>query len=491
MDKRSLIEQLDEAVEAIVARRDTAIKADPKLTDLLDVAAGLRDLPREEFRARLKDDLRKRGSMTTKPKRTVKPIPEGFHTATPYLSVRDAVAALAFYEKAFGAREIMRLTHPSGKIAHAEFIIGNSPFMITDEFPEWGNRSPQSLGGSSVVIALYVEDVDAFVARAVGAGADQLHPVEDRFYGDRSARVADPFGHVWLVATHKEDVSPGEMQNRFDAMMKHEEEATAEKKDSTSEVSFMPAGFHTITPYLQVEGAANLIEFMKLVFEAEEVGRVPLPDGSIMHAEVRIGDSMVETADAGGEVKPTPAAIHLYVADVDAAYRRALEAGAGSIREPVDQFYGDREAAVRDPLGNNWYIATHKGMSFIPEGLRSVTPYLHPLGASKVIDFLKEAFGAQVIDRHQAPDGSIAHAKVRIGDSVIEMGEAHGEFQPMPASIHLYVSDADATYASAVRAGAGTMFEPRDEPYGDRVGGVTDPFGNAWYIATHKKNVST
>lgn len=486
MDKRSLIEQLDEAVEAIVGRREGAGRPfDPKLADLLDLAAELRDLPRENFRARLKGELEKRGSMTTSA--TVKPIPEGYHTATPYLSVRDAVAAMTFYKKAFGARETMRLTDPSGKIAHGEFIIGNSPFMITDEFPEWGNRSPQSLGGSPIVIALYVEDVDAFVARAVAAGADLLIPVADQFYGDRSGRLADPFGHIWLVATHKEDVSPEEMQRRFDAMTKQEDEKTAEKQRETADLKLRPEGFHSITPYLQVEGAARLIDFVKEAFGAEEILKVPLPDATIMHAQVRIGDSMLEMADAGGEFKPTPTAIHLYVTDADAVYKRALDAGASSISEPVDQFYGDREAAVRDPLGNNWYIATHKGASFIPEGLRSLTPYLHPHGASKLIDFLKEAFGAQVTGRHDSADGTIAHATVRIGDSMIEMGEAHGQFQPMPASIHLYVSDVDATYASAVRAGGASMFAPRDEPYGDRVGGVTDPFGNVWYIATHQR----
>jgi uncharacterized glyoxalase superfamily protein PhnB len=249
----------------------------------------------------------------------------------------------------------------------------------------------------------------------------------------------------------------------------------------------MPEGFHSITPYLQVEGAANLIEFVKQAFDAEEIVRVPLPDGSIMHAEVKIGDSMVEMADAGGQFKPTPTAIHLYVPDADAVYRRSLQAGAISIGEPRDQFYGDREAGVRDPLGNNWYIATHQGATFIPEGLRSVTPCLHPHGAASLIDFLKNAFGAAVADRYESPDGTIAHAKIRIGDSIIEMGEAHGEFQPMPTAIHLYVSDPDEVFKNAIEAGAVTLFEPRDEPYGDRVGGVIDPFDNYWYIAKQVK----
>jgi uncharacterized glyoxalase superfamily protein PhnB len=255
----------------------------------------------------------------------------------------------------------------------------------------------------------------------------------------------------------------------------------------------IPEGFHTITPYLQVEGAARLIDFVKAAFQAEETIRVPLPDGSLMHACVRIGDSMVEMADAGGEIPATPIAIHLYVQDADAAYERALRAGAASIKPPEDMFYGDREAGVKDPVGNNWYIATHltreegSVAGYIPAGLHSVTPYLHPRGAGRLIDFLTQAFAADQVQREASPDGTIVHAKVRIGDSILEMGEAHGEIHPMPAAIHLYVEDADVVYRSAIKAGANSLFEPRDEPYGDRVGGVTDPSGNCWYIATHKK----
>lgn len=122
----------------------------------------------------------------------------------------------------------------------------------------------------------------------------------------------------------------------------------------------VPDGYHTVTPYLIVPGAAKLIEFMKQAFGAKETERMPQPDGTIMHAEVRIGDSVVMLADAGGQFKPRPAAIHLYVNDADATYKRALQAGATSLREPADQFYGDRSAGVADPVGNHWWIATHK-----------------------------------------------------------------------------------------------------------------------------------
>lgn len=151
---------------------------------------------------------------------TTNAIPHGFHAATPYLVVKNASAAITFYQEVFGAVELMRLLTPSGGVAHAEIKIGDSPLMITDEFPEWGNYSPQSPHGSSGHIHLYVSDVDAVFARAVVAGAKPLLAVADQFYGDRGGRLADPFGYIWIVATHQEDVPPDEMQRRFDAAMK-------------------------------------------------------------------------------------------------------------------------------------------------------------------------------------------------------------------------------------------------------------------------------
>jgi PhnB protein len=144
----------------------------------------------------------------------VKPIPEGYHTATPYLIIKDAARAIEFYKKAFGATELMRMAQPDGRIGHAEIRIGDSPIMLADEFPEMGHRSPQSLGGSPVSILLYVEDVDALFNQAVSAGAKVERPVQDQFYGDRIGGVTDPFGHVWYIATHKEEVSPEEMRKR-------------------------------------------------------------------------------------------------------------------------------------------------------------------------------------------------------------------------------------------------------------------------------------
>jgi PhnB protein len=144
----------------------------------------------------------------------VKPIPEGYHTATAYLIIKDAARAIEFYKKAFGATELMRMTQPDGRVGHAEIKIGDSPIMLADEFPEMGSRSPQSLGGSPVSIYLYVVDVDGLAKRAVEAGAKLVRPVKDQFYGDRSGSVEDPFGHQWHIATHVEDVAPDEIDKR-------------------------------------------------------------------------------------------------------------------------------------------------------------------------------------------------------------------------------------------------------------------------------------
>jgi PhnB protein len=150
----------------------------------------------------------------------VKPIPDNYRTVTPYLIVNDAARALDFYKQALGATERMRLDGPGGKVGHAEIELGDSVIMLADEFPEMGARSPQSLGGSPVSLLLYVEDVDARVARAVAAGATLLRPVKDQFYGDRSGTLADPFGHTWTIATHTEDVSPEEMNRRHQDLLK-------------------------------------------------------------------------------------------------------------------------------------------------------------------------------------------------------------------------------------------------------------------------------
>ena len=144
----------------------------------------------------------------------VKPVPDGYHTVTPYLIVDDGPRALEFYREAFGAEELLRIDAPGGKIGHAEIRIGNSILMLADECPEMGFRSPKTYGGSPVSLVIYVEDVDARAERAEAAGARVLKPLQDQFYGDRSGTYQDPFGHVWTIATHIEDLSPEEINAR-------------------------------------------------------------------------------------------------------------------------------------------------------------------------------------------------------------------------------------------------------------------------------------
>ena len=149
---------------------------------------------------------------------TVKPIPDGYHIVTPYIICKNAAEAIEYYKSAFGAIERMRLASPDGKIAHAEIEIGDSPVMLADEFPEMGCLSPASVGGSPVSLMIYVEDVDARFEQAVNAGAEVMRPVQDQFYGDRSGMLKDPFGHVWSIATHTEDVPEEEIDRRFAEM---------------------------------------------------------------------------------------------------------------------------------------------------------------------------------------------------------------------------------------------------------------------------------
>ena len=151
---------------------------------------------------------------------SVKPIPDGYHSVTPYLTIKGAGRALDYYKKAFGAEELMRHDGPGGMVMHAEVKIGDSIVMMSDEFPEMGCKSPQALGGSPVGLMVYVKDVDTAFDRAVKAGGTVVRPLKDQFYGDRSGTLTDPFGHQWTVATHKEDLSQAEIERRAAAMFK-------------------------------------------------------------------------------------------------------------------------------------------------------------------------------------------------------------------------------------------------------------------------------
>jgi PhnB protein len=474
MPKRSLMDQLDSSIQGLLA--ESPVKtADPGIAPLIAIARELVDLPRPNFKGRLKSELERKTFMATQTAPTAVR-----QTAIPRLRIKNAPAAIEFYKKAFGAREISRFVG-HGQIGNAELAIGNSIIMLGEAAPEYGYPGPEAYGGSPMIIHLTVDDVDTVVARAVEAGANLTRPVSDQFYGERSGQVTDPFGYTWAIATPKEEMSLDEMHRRFEAMEK-------EQAAKTTATSPIPKGYHTITPYLIAQDAPALIDFMKQTFGAEETFRTVGSAGGI-HAELRLGDSMLMVGGGGpglswrGESKPM--AFHYYVEDTDAVYQRAMAAGAASIQPPTDQPYGERSGSVIDPSGNYWYIATHKGERYIPEGRYTVTPYLHPLRAEPFIGFLKRAFGAEELEKYASPDGVIHHAGIRIGDSALEMGEAQGPYQPMPSTFYLYVPNVDAMYLRALNAGATSTTEPADQPYGDRTAGVKDVFGNQWYIATH------
>ncbi|EJL84738.1 hypothetical protein PMI16_03688 [Herbaspirillum sp. CF444] len=150
----------------------------------------------------------------------VNPIPEGYSSVTPYLIVSDTASAIAFYEKAFGATEVMRIDGPHDKIWHAEIQIGNARVMLADEFIEMGIHCPKTLGGAGVSMQIYVDDVDTIFNQAIAMGAAKLRAVQDQFYGDRSGMLRDPYGHIWSIATHKEDLSNEEIRSRSQALLK-------------------------------------------------------------------------------------------------------------------------------------------------------------------------------------------------------------------------------------------------------------------------------
>jgi uncharacterized glyoxalase superfamily protein PhnB len=250
-------------------------------------------------------------------------------------------------------------------------------------------------------------------------------------------------------------------------------------------------GVQKITPYLVMSDVHREIDFIKTVFGA--TGKVyGLGSQGGFHSEYRIGDSLLMIGGGGKGAKwkgaPVPAALHAYVQDVDGAYQKALEAGATSLMPPTDMEYGERGAGIEDPGGNHWYLATAFGPSYVPEGLPNVMPFFNPVGAPKMIEFLERALGAKTLDLHKAPSGRVLHAKLRIGDSIVEMGEAHGEWQPRPMHFMVNVGDSDAAYERAMQAeGAVSVSAPANAPYGGRTGVITDQWGNTWYLSSQKQ----
>jgi PhnB protein len=242
-------------------------------------------------------------------------------------------------------------------------------------------------------------------------------------------------------------------------------------------------GFTTLTPYIRVRHA-GLAGFLAATFGAVETSVTKTGEDSA-HREVRVGDSMLMIGEGGpeGDVGFPPAAFHVFVPDVDAVFERAVAAGGKSLGDPEDRPYGERSGFVEDMFGNKWYIATSLGAAPVPEGHRTVTPYMHPNGVPSYIDFLTRAFGA-IEEGRYGHGGVVMHARLRIGDGAIEMGDTQGRMPPERVMFYLYVADCDALYEQAVAAGATALSPPEVKSYGDRVGSVRDAMGTTWFIAT-------
>jgi PhnB protein len=393
--------------------------------------------------------------------------PESVQSVQVYLHVNGAAALINFMERAFSAEELPgRAASPEGLIWHSTIKIGSSQLEISDAMDRY-QFMPSTF-------YLYVDDADAWYRRAMDAGASSDKPPVNQPYGDRVGSVKDPAGNLWYLSTHlgvPEAKAP---------------EASAEKP--AAPVKYIREGFHTLTPYLLARDAARLIDFLKEGLGARERFRVPTGE-KIMHAELQIGDSIVELSDGNAEFPPMPTMQILYVDDVDATYQRALRAGGTSIYGPVEQVYGEYEAGVKDPSGNNWYLTARRLSAHVSADTPTIVPGFSTRGADRFIEFMKQVFGAEEAFMHKAPAGTVIHSRIRIGDSILAIGELRGEFAAMPFHLHMYVPDVDAVYGRAVEAGVKTLRAPKDEPYGDRAASVKDAFGNLWSFATHIKNV--
>jgi uncharacterized glyoxalase superfamily protein PhnB len=246
----------------------------------------------------------------------------GFRTVTIGFSVEGSSSWLDFVTRAFGAIEKDVRRSADGSIGHGEILIGDSLVEVSEARPEWPARP--------CGVHYYVPDADAVYAKALAAGGTSVTAPENAPYGDRAATVKDPGGNLWFIATRLEG-GP------------------------------IPQGLHSLTPYVISANAEQVIRFMQAAFGAVELMRVPRSDGTIMHSEHRIDDSIIELAEGQPPWNPRPCHLHVYLDDADAAYARALASGATSLYAPTDQPYGDRECGVTDPGGNYWFIATFKG----------------------------------------------------------------------------------------------------------------------------------
>jgi uncharacterized glyoxalase superfamily protein PhnB len=296
---------------------------------------------------------------------------------------------------------------------------------------------------------------------------------------DASAALRDPeLAPLAVIAAQLKHAPSPAFRERLLAQLTRRKTMTTLVLEPTK----MREGFTTVTPYVRMR-EAGLLDFLTAVFDAKETFSLKGSAGGV-HREVLVGDSMLMIGEGGveGNFPFSPAAFHVYVPDVDAAFQRAIAAGASSLGEPADRPYGERAGFVRDTFGNQWYIATAFGESYIPAGRRAVTPFVHPRGVPAYIDFLQRAFGAEIEIRAEHED-IVAHARLKIGSGAIEMGDTQGAVEPERTGFYLYVPDADALYQQVVAAGATPLAPPTDQSYGDRMGSVMDAQGITWFIA--------
>ena len=302
------------------------------------------------------------------------------------------------------------------------------------------------------------------------------------------ANVDEQVAELLGIAVELRDLPRAEFKARLQEELEQEAAVSTAVEAAPQHTSAVREGFRTITPYLVVADVHAEAEFLKQTFGVS--GQIyGLGSQGGFHAEYNIGGSMIMVGGGGQgsqwQGTPLPSYIHLYVADVDSVYEKATQAGATNLSAPAVRPYGDRECGFRDPGGNQWFVATHQGESFVPAGMPNLMPSVQPIGAPRMIEFLKQAFGAEELSVHRSPDGVVRHASIQIGTSVIEMGEAHGPWQPMPSVFMMYVDNVDAWFERATKAeGVIVKDAPKLQPHGARMGSIQDPFDNVWYIAS-------
>ena len=321
MPERALAEQLDQAIESVIAGTEPAAGGGRQLMALAEIAGVLRDLPAKDFKKRLNTELQRRAAMTTSTS-TAARVRVGFRTITPFIIHSKAPELVDFLKTTFGAEELKRNTAGEAYGFYSELRIGDTVIMI-------GGGTAARRGNLPSALHVYVEDCDAAYRRALDAGAVTLMGAigepSDRPYGERSAFVQDAFGNYWYIATRLASAPAAE-------------------------------GWGTVLPYVHPEGARNYIDFLKRAFGAEELA-VFEQSGRIMHAAVRVGDAVLEMGEPVDRTGIPSNGFFLFVEDVEAAYARALAAGATAVRPPDDTPYGLRSAIVRDPSGYLWWPA--------------------------------------------------------------------------------------------------------------------------------------